>query len=266
MLKYLILICTLFAFYTGNAKILKKHIPDNMVVLSFDDATLSQYTVVAPLLKKFGFGATFFVCEFPSTFKDSAIYMNWQQIKELDRMGFEVANHTRNHAAVGKLTREKFLEELEYIEDKCDSLQITKPTNFAYPGYNLSLGAIEILREKGYRFARAGGWRAYDPLTDHPLLVPSWATNASNKTQIMESFNEAKNGKIVVLTIHGVPDVEHPWVHTPPELFEEYLQYLSDHQFKVISINDLNQYIDTDEAMKTIVPDLNKKYRNESQK
>jgi len=266
MLKYLILICTLFAFYTGNAKILKKQIPDNLVVLSFDDATLSQYTVVAPLLKKFGFGATFFVCEFPSTFKDSAIYMNWQQIKELDRMGFEVANHTRNHAAVGKLTREKFLEELEYIEDKCDSLQIEKPTNFAYPGYNLSLGAIEILREKGYRFARAGGWRAYDPLTDHPLLVPSWATNANNKTQIMESFNEAKNGKIVVLTIHGVPDVEHPWVHTPPELFEEYLQYLSDHHFKVISINDLNQYIDSDEAMKAIVPDLNKKYRNESQK
>jgi len=266
MPKNVILLLMLLVSSGGNAQILKKQIPDNMVVLSFDDATLSQYTVVAPLLKKYGFGATFFVCEFPSSFKDSVIYLNWQQIKELDKMGFEVANHTRTHPAVGKLTREKFLEELEYIEDKCDSLQIEKPTNFAYPGYDLSLGAMDMLREKGYRFARAGGWRAYDPLTDHPLLVPSWATNAGNKSQIMESFGEAKNGKIVVLTIHGVPDVEHPWVHTPPELFEEYLQFLSDHHFKVLSFRELNDYIDTEEAMKTIVPDLNKKYRNESQK
>ena len=70
----------------GNGQILKKQIPNNLIVLTFDDATVSHYTNVAPLLKQFGFSATFFVCEFPSNFRDS-LYMNWQQIKELDRMG-----------------------------------------------------------------------------------------------------------------------------------------------------------------------------------
>jgi hypothetical protein len=78
----------------------------------------------------------------------------------------------------------------------------------------------------------------------------------------MESFNEARDGKIVVLTIHGVPDIEHSWVNTPPELFREYLQYLNDHHFKVIALRDLGKYIDVKEAMKKINPDLSRKLKN----
>jgi len=38
-------------------------IPDKLVVLTFDDSKASHYTVVRPLLKKYGFGATFFITE-----------------------------------------------------------------------------------------------------------------------------------------------------------------------------------------------------------
>jgi len=247
---------------SGFAGIIKKRIPDRLVVLTFDDATASQYSVVAPLLNEFGFGATFFICEFPPNFADSSKYMNWRQIRELDRTGFEIANHTRNHPAIGKLTDEKVIEQLNYIEHKCDSMKIVRPTTFAYPGYSLSSSVLKILQEKGYQFARAGGSRVYDPVSDHPLLVPSWAMNSENKKQIMEAFDEAHDGEIVVLTIHGVPDVEHPWVNTPPEIFKEYLQYLYDNDFTVISLRDLSKYIRVNQAMKTIVPDLNKKLKN----
>lgn len=121
---------------------------------------------------------------------------------------------------------------------------------------------MNILQKKGYLFARAGGSRAYNLQTDHPLLVPSWAMNDKNKTQIMEAFKEAYDGKTVVLTIHGVPDVEHPWVNTSPELFIEYLQYLSENHFKVIAFRDLAKYIDAKKAMKAINPDLTKKLKN----
>lgn len=247
---------------SGFSGMLKKSIPDRLIVLTFDDATASQYSVVAPLLKEFGFGGTFFICEFPPNFADTSKYMNWRQIRELDRMGFEIANHTRNHPAIGKLTDEKILEQLSYIEMKCDSMGISKPTTFAYPGYSLSLPVLKLLQEKGYQFARAGGSRAYDSLNDHPLLVPSWAMNDENKPLMMEAFGEANSSKIVVLTIHGVPDAEHPWVNTSPELFREYLQYLSENHFKVIALRDLKKYVDVKKAMKTIVPDLNKKLKN----
>ena len=36
-------------------------IPDKLVVLTFDDSVKSHYTVVRPILKKYGFGATFFI-------------------------------------------------------------------------------------------------------------------------------------------------------------------------------------------------------------
>lgn len=233
-----------------------------MVVLTFDDATASQYAIVAPLLKKYGFGATFFICEFPPNFSDTSKYMNWRQIRELDRMGFEIANHTRNHPAIAKLTDDKIVEQLNYIEHKCDSMKIQHPVTFAYPGYSLSLPVMKILQEKGYLFSRAGGSRPYDPLTDHPLLVPSWAMNSTNKPEMMDALKEAHDGKIVVLTIHGVPDVEHPWVNTTPELFEEYLKFLHNNHYKAVALRDLAKYIQVNEAIKSINPDLTKKLKN----
>ncbi|MEO9894384.1 polysaccharide deacetylase family protein [Aurantibacter sp.] len=252
----------LFITFSSTSQIVKKPLPEKLVVLTFDDAPASQYSVVAPLLKEFNFGATFFVCEFPPNYKDSTLYMNWRQTKALDQMGFEIANHTQMHANVSKLSPKEFHKELAYIENKCDSLGIVKPTNFAYPGYGLNAEVLPFLEERGYQFARAGGSRIYDPLEDHPFLIPSWATNAKNKTEILSALNKAKAGNIVVLTLHGVPDIEHPWVDTPPELFKEYLQYLAKNNFTVISLRELGSYINIEKAKELIQPDLNKELSN----
>jgi hypothetical protein len=64
-------------------------IPDRLVVLTFDDASKSHHDVARPLLLKYKFGATFFVCEgfdFPTNKKD---YMTWEEITRLHKDGFE---------------------------------------------------------------------------------------------------------------------------------------------------------------------------------
>jgi peptidoglycan/xylan/chitin deacetylase (PgdA/CDA1 family) len=188
--------------------------------------------------------------------------MNWRQIRELDNMGFEVANHTKSHAAVGKLSKEKFLNQLNYIEDKCDSLGVDRPFNFAYPGYNLSPASLKVLESKEYKFARAGGSRVYNPLQDHPFLLPSWAPNAENRKEIFNAIDQAKNGNITILTFHGVPDIEHSWVNTPLPLFKKYLEYLSANHFKVISLRDLENYVDIKTAKKLIAPNFDLDLRN----
>ena len=38
-------------------------IPEKLVVLTFDDSSASHHAVAAPLLKRYGFGATFFITE-----------------------------------------------------------------------------------------------------------------------------------------------------------------------------------------------------------
>lgn len=262
-MKTLLLIFVAFNLsLSGFGQILRKPIPDKTVLFTFDDATASQYSVVAPLLVEYGFDATFFICEFPPNFTDTTLYMNWRQIGELDKMGFEIANHTQTHRGVSKLTKEQFVTQLEYIEAKSDSMGISHPQSFAYPGYDLSLEAISVLIEKGYQFARAGGSRPYDPSTDHPLLLPSWALEPGNKNEIMEALEQAKDGKVVILTIHGVPDLEHPWVTTSPEQFKAYLDYLKSNGFHIISLRELSRYIDTQEALETLTPDLTKPLKN----
>ena len=248
--RLLLLVCFMALQPQLKAQVLKKPIPDKLVVLTFDDAVLSHATYVGPLLKKYGFGATFFVCEFLSPpFSDKTKYMTWEQIAGLSKMGFEIGNHTQNHTHVTKMDSARFVAELKYIEDKCAQYHIPKPVSFAYPGYDVSPKAIGVLKAAGYKFARAGFDRPYDPETDHPYLVPGFTTSATNKKMIMDAFAEAKKGKVVVLTIHGVPDDAHVWVNTPPQLFEEYLQYLKTNHYKVIALRDLARYIDTDKAL-----------------
>lgn len=248
--KVLLLLFLLPPIYT-EAQILLKPIPDKVVVLSFDDAVVSQATYVAPLLKKYGFGATFFVCEFPTPpFSDKTKYMSWEQIAMLSKMGFEIGNHTQNHTHVNKLDSLHLATELKYIEDKCAHLHILKPVSFAYPGYDTNPKTIPVLKARGYQFARQGLNRPYNPITDHPYLIPGYTTTATNSKQIYDALQEARGGKIVVLTIHGVPDEAHPWVNTPPELFEAYLEFLKKNHYKVIAMRDLKQYINTDKALR----------------
>ena len=219
-------------------------VPDKLVVLTFDDAVRSHYTTVAPLLERYGFGATFFVTEFPQPpFSDTTLYMTWPQMGDLSRRGFEVANHTWHHSHVDRIDHARLVEEVRYIEGKLGSLGAPRPVSFAYPAYTTTPDAARTLRELGYVFARTGGSRAYDPAHDDPMLVPSWTTGEKNRDEILRAFGDARGGRVVVLTLHGVPDTAHPWVNTPVPLFEEYLRYLHDNGYRVVALRDLARYL-----------------------
>ncbi len=231
-------------------------IPDKLVVLTFDDSKASHYTVVRPLLKKYGFGATFFISEGFSFRTNKDDYLTWEQIRELHRDGFEIGNHTRDHKGVSKESLAGLREQIEAINTQCAADGIPKPVSFAYPGNAIEPGAFPILEELGIRFARRGGAPeypydegngfAYEPGHDHPLLLPSAgdARPVWTLENVKRAIAQAGNGRIAILQFHGAPDVEHPWVHTPPERFEEYMEYLHDEGFKAIAVRDLARYVD----------------------
>ena len=113
------LLCILsFGALTSAARGLEP-IPDKLVVLTFDDSAKSHYTTVRPILKRYGFGATFFITEgfdFPTNKTD---YMTWEEIAELHRDGFEIGNHTGNHASITKENVADLEEQLEAINEQC---------------------------------------------------------------------------------------------------------------------------------------------------
>lgn len=64
---------------------------------------------------------------------------------------------------------------------------------------------------------------AYDPLKHPPLLVPTTVSGGENITwaDFIWATEQARDGKACVLTFHGVPDTNYPWVDTPAEFFEQ---------------------------------------------
>ena len=217
----------------------QKKARDKIVVLTFDDASQSHYNYVAPLLKKYGFGATFYVCEYPPDFSDTSKYMSWYDIKQLSDMGFEIGNHTWHHKHIDHLSNDEFKEEMLYIERKCDTLHIPKPTSMSYPNFITDAGKIPVISMLGYNSARVGGNRAYDPVNDGSFYIPSFTLDAHNEQEILDAFGKAKDGHIVVLTVHGVPDLAHDLVSTTPAVFEDCMKYLHDNQYIVVSMRGL---------------------------
>ena len=214
-----------------------------IVVLTFDDSVVSHATYVAPLLRKYGFGATFFITEgFEFTF-DKKHYMTWEQIEMLNSSGFEIGNHTRRHTGVGMQTSEQLRADVEYIEQQCEARGIPRPVSFCYPGYQTSANAVQLLKERGYQYARAGGAQAFDPRVDNPLQMSQAFDGKPESTvdQFRAAVASARDGRVAVMTFHGVPDIKHPWVNTDPAKFEAYLAVLRETNSRVIALRDLGR-------------------------
>lgn len=231
-------------------------IPDKLVVLTFDDSVRSHYTVVRPILLDYGFGATFFITEGFDFKTNKQDYMTWEQIAELHRDGFEIGNHSRDHLGMTETTAPEYDEQLEAINRQCKTHGIPRTASFAYPGNAFHPSGFETLREAGIVFARRGGAPefpydhgrgfAYEPGRDHPLLIPSAGDARPDWTMadFLRAVRQAKDGRIAVLQFHGVPDRQHPWVHTPEEQFRAFMKYLSLNDYKVIALRDLKRFVD----------------------
>lgn len=229
-------------------------VPDKLVVLTFDDASKSHFTVARPLLLKHGFGATFFISEGWDFATNKRDYMSWEEIRQLHRDGFDIGNHTMGHTAVSNLR--ELPGQLRGIDERCREHGIPKPVTFAYPGNAISREALVPLKDQGILFARRGGSPEYpykdgqgvamEPGRDHPLLLPTAGDARPHWTidNLKAAVAQARQGRIAVLQFHGVPDTAHGWVSTPADRFEAYMRCLAEEKCRVISMRDLSRFVD----------------------
>ena len=229
-------------------------IPDRLVVLTFDDSNVSDYAFAAPLLKKYGFGGTFFII---GNQIGEPKRLNWDQVRELEASGFEIGSHSFAHLAYQRITPEEARENLVALNEACSANGVTQPVTFAYPGGGFHTKHFGVFRENGLLFARRGGFPempapdciargvAYEPGLDHPYLVPDVAIfgPGCGMDDLVWAVDQARDGKIGVLGFHGVPDIC-PHCSVPPEDFRRYMKYLHDCGCTVIAMRDLAKYVD----------------------
>ena len=233
---------------------------EKIVVLTFDDAVKSHITFVAPLLKEKGFGATFFVTQ--EWMQDTVNFMNWQDVADLQRMGFEIGNHSWSHIPFDtKESVELMKRDLERLDSAFIANGISKPVSFAYPGNFFCPETIIELEKLGYRFARRGmqpeipyGKIAFGPLfnpkINNRLIIPTTADAYPEWTldYFKTIIDRAEPGKAIILQFHGVPDIAHPWVDTDPEKFKLFMNYLQEKNCTVISLKDLDKYFEIEDV------------------
>lgn len=125
-------------------------IPDRTVAITFDDAYQSVYDEVFPLMQERDLPFTVFVPTDPIGGLD--IYLDWDELREMEAAGVTLANHGVNHEHMARARqdegRDEWLTRMEHeiiaAQDKLEA-EVDDPARiFAWP-YGESSPAVEDL-------------------------------------------------------------------------------------------------------------------------
>jgi len=147
----------------------KRKIEAGSVVITFDDGYRDNFLYAAPLLRKYQLPATFFVTSgyigtdrvFPWDARSAVKFqlMNWEEVRELNRSGFEIGGHTANHVNLGVVPVDEAMKEIVGCKEKIEEQLGKRIAAFAYPFGRSDCIRDEILpiiREAGFRCCCSG--------------------------------------------------------------------------------------------------------------
>ena len=128
----------------------RRELPRNAVVLTFDDGYEDNYTVAWPLLRKYGYVATFDIVYDSLSAPE---HMNRAQIRELAAAGNEIGSHTVSHAILTRLDLAHLRMEVTEPKQKLEALLGCRVTTFCYPEGRYDRQVLAAVRRAGYRLA-----------------------------------------------------------------------------------------------------------------
>lgn len=134
------------------AEILKKKYqknPSKTIMISFDDGTEDHYSIVYPLLKRYGFKGIFFVI---TKYIDHSGSLSSQQIAEMSHGGMEIGSHSYSHPLLDDLRYNEVYKELELSKDQLRKVCGKGIVSFAPPGGWYNSDTLKAAHEVGYKF------------------------------------------------------------------------------------------------------------------
>lgn len=151
-------------FHPITARQLAEHhakgtpLPDKPVMITFDDGWKNQYEYAAPLLRKYGFVATFFIN--PQPIGRGSAYMTRAMVEELAKAGDDIESHTWTHLALTRRNTEsqldfqnRSLKQLTLANEWLKQVLGRKPVALCYPFGYYDVEAVSRAMAAGYQVA-----------------------------------------------------------------------------------------------------------------
>jgi len=206
----------ILAYYGSSAQSIQwPHHKKAVIVLTYDDALLSQLDTAVPQLKHAGFKATFFL----TSDIDSATIPRW---RALARAGFELANHTVLHPCSSgednpvpseHYTPHQMIREIEVMNHFLFAVDGKNSRTFAYPCTETTVGGVDYVDTLRYyglvKYARIGGDTSA-VITDFAhldlLRIPSFGLEDSTSAGTLIAFVKAvqQSGGMGIIMFHGI--------------------------------------------------------------
>lgn len=124
-------------------------LPERPIVLTFDDGYRDAYTVVFPLLQKYGFSGTFFVLATPAHFENPN-HLTWAMMAEMADAGMEIEGHGRDHVDLRGQSYDFLVYQILGIKEAVE-YHTGRPVHFfCYPSGQYDPDAIAVLQSAGY--------------------------------------------------------------------------------------------------------------------
>ena len=186
----------LYDSLAGNAEL-----PENPVLITFDDGYEDNYKNAYPILKKYGFkGTIFVVSSFLGVYPN---YITGDQAREMDADNISIQSHTVDHKSMTDLSDDELRAELVDSKKKIEKELGHEINYMAYPTGTYNLHIANLVKEAGYKAAFTIKYGNVDKASNIYALerVPVFHTEDTNKsfleriryTPIFERFGWIKS-------------------------------------------------------------------------
>ena len=132
-------------------------IPDNPIIVTFDDGYLSNYEIAYPILKELEIPATIFVVtdtvgEIGGEGKVNNSHFTWEQAKEMENSGLiEIQSHTVNHLRMTTLSQDEMIRQLRKSKYDVEKNLGRECDMIAYPYGDYNEDIKNAARASGYK-------------------------------------------------------------------------------------------------------------------
>jgi peptidoglycan/xylan/chitin deacetylase (PgdA/CDA1 family) len=138
--------------------------PPRTFVITIDDGWADGYRYALPVLRKYGYVATYFVIAGRIGHRG---YLSVAQLRELQAAGDEIGNHTESHTSLRRVLLSRANIEVAGASDHLERLLGRRPVSFSYPTGATSPAAFAAVEScPGLEIA----------VTTEHGIVSTWAT------------------------------------------------------------------------------------------